>query len=47
MKIAAATVAVHRKHIRQKLGLHNDRDLMAYAHQWGLDRTIHHAPVTG
>lgn len=34
--IATATIAVHRKHIRQKLGLHNDRELMAYAKVWGL-----------
>lgn len=36
--IADATVGSHRKHIRQKLELHNDRDLVAYARQWGLDR---------
>jgi DNA-binding NarL/FixJ family response regulator len=35
--ISAATVSAHRKHIRQKLELHSDRDLMAYARQWGLD----------
>jgi len=29
--ISSATVEAHRKHIRQKLGLHNDRGLMAYA----------------
>ena len=38
LSISAATVAVHRKHVRQKLELHNDRDLVAYAHKWGLDR---------
>lgn len=36
--ISAATVSVHRKHIRQKLNLHNDRELVAYARTWGLDR---------
>ena len=38
LAISATTVAVHRKHIRQKLELHNDRDLIAYARQWGLDK---------
>jgi two-component system, NarL family, response regulator NreC len=38
LAIAAGTVSVHRKHIRQKLGLHNDRELMTYARQWGLDK---------
>ena len=36
LMIAASTVIVHRKHIRQKLELHNDRELVAYARQWGL-----------
>jgi DNA-binding NarL/FixJ family response regulator len=40
LNIAAATVEVHRKHIRQKLELHNDRELVAYAREWGLDLTI-------
>ena len=35
--IAPATVEVHRKRIRQKLGVHNDRGLLAYARRWGLD----------
>jgi DNA-binding NarL/FixJ family response regulator len=35
--ITAATVGAHRKHMRQKLGLHNDRELMTYARRWGLD----------
>jgi DNA-binding NarL/FixJ family response regulator len=43
--ISAATVAVHRKHIRQKLELHNDRELVAYARQWGLNRPAHHLPM--
>ena len=34
--ITPATVAAHRKHIRQKLELHSDRDLVAYARKWGL-----------
>jgi len=36
MEISAATVAVHRKHVRQKLELHSDRELVAYARHWGL-----------
>jgi DNA-binding NarL/FixJ family response regulator len=36
--ISLATVGVHRKHIRQKLELHNDRELVAYARKWGLDK---------
>lgn len=36
--ITASTVTVHRKHIRQKLELHNDRELVAYARRWGLDK---------
>jgi len=35
--ITAATVEAHRKRIRLKLGLHNDRGLLAYARRWGLD----------
>lgn len=35
--IAPATVEVHRKRIRQKLSVHNDRGLLAYARRWGLD----------
>ena len=38
--ITATTVAVHRKHIRQKLELHNDRELVGYARKWGLDMMI-------
>jgi DNA-binding NarL/FixJ family response regulator len=34
--ISVSTVGVHRKHIRQKLALHNDRELMTYARLWGL-----------
>lgn len=36
LDISPATVEAHRKHIRQKLELHNDRDLVAYARKWGL-----------
>ena len=36
MKISAGTIMVHRKNIRQKLRIHNDRDMMAYALKWGL-----------
>ena len=35
--VAPTTIEAHRKRIRQKLGLHNDRGLVAYARQWGLD----------
>ena len=35
--ISPVTVQAHRKHIRQKLGVHNDRGLLAYARRWGLD----------
>ena len=35
--ISPATVEAHRKNIRQKLGVHNDRGLLAYARHWGLD----------
>jgi len=38
LDIAVTTVGAHRKHIRQKLELHNDRDLVAYARTWGLDK---------
>ena len=40
LNITASTVEVHRKHIRQKLELHNDRELVAYAREWGLDLAI-------
>ncbi|MCX6924009.1 MAG: response regulator transcription factor [Verrucomicrobia bacterium] len=45
--ISAATVAVHRKHMREKLGVHNDRDLMGYAQRWGLDRNWIEPPAEG
>ena len=38
--ISAATIEVHRKRIRQKVGVHNDRGLLFYARQWGLDTRI-------
>ncbi|MEI7727956.1 MAG: response regulator transcription factor [Verrucomicrobiota bacterium] len=37
MEITPATVAMHRKNLREKLSLHSDRDLMGYARRWGLD----------
>ena len=40
LHISTATVVVHRKHIRQKLELHNDRELVAYARMWGLDKLV-------
>ena len=41
LDITLATVGVHRKNIRKKLELHNDRELIGYARMWGL------APATG
>ncbi|HEX5398367.1 MAG TPA: response regulator transcription factor [Verrucomicrobiae bacterium] len=38
--ISTATVETHRKRIRQKLGVHNDRGLLAYARRWGLDAQV-------
>ena len=38
--MALTTVAVHRNNIRRKLGVHNDRDLLAYGRTWGLDRAV-------
>lgn len=35
--ISPATVEAHRKRLRQKLEVHNDRGLLAYARRWGLD----------
>jgi len=34
--IAGETVACHRKSIRRKLDLHDDRSLMAYGREWGI-----------
>jgi len=34
--ISAETVACHRKSIRKKLGLHDDRSLVAYGREWGI-----------
>lgn len=34
--ISELTVSTHRKHIREKLTLHSDRELLAYARRWGL-----------
>lgn len=36
LNITEATVAMHRKNIRKKLELHNDRELIGYARKWGL-----------
>jgi len=38
--ISPATIEVHRKRIRQKLGVHSDRGLLAYARKWGLHTRI-------
>lgn len=40
LKISPSTSGVHRKNIRQKLGLHNDRELLAYARRWGLNQAF-------
>ena len=34
--ISAQTVACHRKSLRKKLGLHDDRSLVAYGREWGI-----------
>jgi DNA-binding NarL/FixJ family response regulator len=34
--ISAETVACHRKSLRRKLELHDDRSLMAYGREWGI-----------
>jgi DNA-binding CsgD family transcriptional regulator len=34
--ISAETVACHRKSIRKKLGVHDDRSLVAYGRAWGI-----------
>ncbi len=39
LDIAPETVSSHRKSIRKKLGVHDDRGLMAYAHKWGIHGT--------
>ena len=50
-KISELTVSTHRKHMREKLTLHSDRELLAYAHRWGLgprgpmNPPLHLAPV--
>ncbi len=36
LEISSYTVAAHRRNIRVKLNAHNDRDMILYAHQWGL-----------
>lgn len=36
LEISPVTVATHRRNMRQKLQLHNDRELIQYAQRWGL-----------
>jgi len=36
LDISPFTVATHRRNIRVKLDAHSDRDLVRYAHEWGL-----------
>lgn len=38
--IAQSTVIVHRKHIRQKLGIGSDRELITSARRWGIEEGI-------
>jgi DNA-binding NarL/FixJ family response regulator len=45
--ISVSTVAVHRKHIRRKLELHNDRGMVRYARLWGLDQPLDLGPKGG
>jgi two-component system NarL family response regulator len=47
LDITLATVAVHRKNIRKKLELHNDRELIRYAHLWGLTPAIGNFEASG
>ena len=37
LAITPGTIHAHRRNIRLKLGLRNDRQLVAYARRWGLD----------
>ena len=37
--ITPETVSSHRKSIRKKLGVHDDRGMVAYAHKWGIHGT--------
>ena len=34
--ISTETVACHRKSLRKKLDLHDDRSLVAYGREWGI-----------
>lgn len=43
--ISVNTVATHRRNIRQKLDAHSDRDLVFYAHQWGIGKIKPVAPA--
>jgi two-component system response regulator DesR len=36
LDISAETVACHRKSLRRKLGVHDDRSLVAYGREWGI-----------
>ena len=40
MGISAGTVDVHYRNIRQKLRVHNVRELIAYARTWGIESTV-------
>lgn len=37
LRITPLTVATHRRNLRKKLKAHKDRELIRYAHEWGLD----------
>lgn len=36
LKISVETVVCHRKNLRRKLGLHDDRGLIGYGRKWGI-----------
>ncbi|MCX7006352.1 MAG: response regulator transcription factor [Kiritimatiellaeota bacterium] len=38
-ELSQTTVVVHRKNMRDKLDVHSDRELLAYARRWGLSPT--------
>ncbi|MEI6077761.1 MAG: response regulator transcription factor [Verrucomicrobiota bacterium] len=42
--ITETTLAVHRNNIRQKLRVHNDREMISYARKWGVGRNMFSLP---
>lgn len=46
LDISPPTVATHRRNMRSKLGLHDDRGLITYAQRWGIvPLNVSHSPV--